>query len=346
MRFEETDFRTVCLAGRPVLSVPQGGAGCRHGALRALRPYSYPRRVVRGLSRPLLAIDAAAPALGTALGVRSGVSGFLPHGKRDMGVLEEVLGECGSTGPATHWTILWPLRFMDRIFLHGFDEAGDMVDFAKIGLSVGRAEVLRREADVIAQLPHDTWEELAAPRLLGEWRGDGWCALRLGVLPDPESGRQEQRRYPASALRELHVPTEWVAVGDIMSAEWFVAGLESVREPVRRRIHGELRDAERRVRLTPVHGDVGPGNFLKAQGRTWLFDWDNYCERGPRLVDCLSYYITVRRPRIKRSPKTEIRRVMRNLVQRGAAPEEVTLALVYLSQFFPQPVELLSADPA
>jgi hypothetical protein len=87
--------------------------------------------------------------------------------------------------------------------------------------------------------------------------------------------------------------------------------------------------------MCAVHGDYTPWNMRKTkEGIMWLFDWEDFSDCAPRLVDPLHYYIVVKLLLEKKDPQNTGREIGETLKQkirgRLITTGDALLALTYL----------------
>ena len=87
--------------------------------------------------------------------------------------------------------------------------------------------------------------------------------------------------------------------------------------------------------MCAVHGDYTPWNMRKAKdGIMWLFDWEDFSDCAPKLVDPLHYYMVVKLLLEKKNPQftgREIGGILKQQIREGLITTgDALLALTYL----------------
>ena len=271
------------------------------GAPRVLVPARHPVAAARALCRfsHVLTLAERASRLAVGAALRAGGERLLPDrvvirpgtGRPDS--IESHLSGLLGTDVVVSITV-GSARANQKPVLGVFDRRGHGVAFVKVGDTPRTVELVRREAEALAEVGARAPAALEVPRLLhyGPWRG-----LELLVMSALDTvawpTRRPVRRPPVAAMEAL---ADWFDGGTRPLAETgFWQGLVDVPGACQRYVDAlatiATRYGDRPVRLGAWHGDWTPWNMAWRGDRVQLWDWEQFATGVPRGLDRVHYVV-------------------------------------------------------
>jgi hypothetical protein len=281
------DYAALPDAVRPNMLVPLAS---RRAAAQALRQFHSGTRARTRLAKEAMALSLRAGAGQRLLGHRVSVVPAADAGEEATlaGHLGRVLGH----GDLAMAVTIGHLRRPNRkpvLQLLGAD--GSVLGYAKVGWNETTVELVRREAEVIASIAERRPRAFSVPALLhhGSWQG-----LELMVVepvpPPPWYRPRPQLELPVAATSEL---------GGLFGRSREPLAESAYWADTRRRAEGlagspqataagdigaalerlEAAHGTRAIELGAWHGDWGPWNMARADGRLVVWDWER-CRQG------------------------------------------------------------------
>jgi hypothetical protein len=319
--------QVVRWAKRPLLTIPSAPASVRLAAVRCYSGQTWKRRMVRG-------------ALGLA--VRSGVAAWLwdqrfpPLGSLDGNTFRAwAAGVASQLGRSDLYpVIVWPPDpRRGRIYVHLLDAEARRAAFAKVALDQRNSDLLRNEERTLRALRTMHIAKSRIPEVFDSGTLAGHAYVVVESVPaSAESVDFESDASLAENIREYAGPTRTLSSGALESLAWWQqferwpAASQGFQEVVRQSACGG-------VEVCRVHGDLNRTNVLRADGETWLLDWERSSEQGPCLTDAICIDADRRWERTQRDPLASWRdfQAVHWDNRSKAYRHQVVLALAYLA---------------
>jgi hypothetical protein len=288
-RTGRTEFLVLPSEARAVLLLPRRPRRAAAGALRHYKSSAAgPRRLLfRGL----------------ALGAAVGLADALPHRIRiesassgpsaDVaGYLRDVLG-----ADVVVSIRIGPPRANRKPVLELLSPGGQVLGFAKVGITSLTRELVRAEAGALTWLGARPLTRLEVPQLLhhGQWHGHEI----LVQTPMAGSGRPGTQAELSAAMKELATVRGVTTQPVFQSQYWrdLRARLEAClpQRPAAAllRIMAELEAGADPANLTfgSWHGDWTPWNMTSSRGRALVWDWERFESGVPVGYDAVHYQL-------------------------------------------------------
>lgn len=185
--------------------------------------------------------------------------------------------------------LVGPVRATQKPVLQLLSPSGDLLGFAKVGLSPLAIELVRREGEVLAELGASGLAAVRVPRVLhrGAWRDTE--VLVQEAFPQHRGAPLDLDRSVAAMVevaRSRGVRREPLAG----TAFWKRLRGRLLEAPAAGAVPAALADAVRRVEAAhgaqPVelgcwHGDWAPWNMTTAGGEVLVWDWETFTDGVP-----------------------------------------------------------------
>ncbi|NLB66327.1 MAG: hypothetical protein GX803_07660 [Lentisphaerae bacterium] len=188
------------------------------------------------------------------------------------GELETLLAELRAlfSVESLEWLLTWPARVERRRIYVQFQVPGGGAGVIKIGAGEFNLKQLFNEAEMLRQLTgHEHPFGIPAVLFAKLW-SNGRTILALSNFPNPGAflSKAEIEQWGHIVLRHL----ESLSIPDF------------------------------------AHGDLGPGNMLlDAQGKLFLFDWENASADAPQGTDAAGLWLSQRQREVLRQPEQAVR---------------------------------------
>jgi hypothetical protein len=237
---------------------------------------TWRRSLVRAGLRALAVVPARR---GTPMGQLPGLSDA-----------EEILHVVGAhTSPWRAVAVYWPPQAdRGRAYLHLLDGRGNGVAFLK--LAVGEdAPGLGREETALLSVDggsvHYATPRVRASGTLGSTR---WLCME----PLPPIGRQTLKPrlpVPVRVIDDIRGEVRTVPPGALEALTWW-ADLQRRLDTAPAGFVDDLHAAVALgLQVCRAHGDFAAHNLAQAEGRLWVFDWENFAVDAPVDQDVVSF---------------------------------------------------------
>lgn len=282
-----TEFVVLPNDRRAALLLPRRPRRAAAGALRNYKASAGPRTQLK-----LRAL---------ALAAQAGLGSWLPHririehgpqasGTNITGCLSAALGR-----EVVVSVYISPPRANRKPVLQALTPGGELLGFAKVGLTPLTRELVRAEADSLEFLASAALSHVRLPRLLwhGQWRGNEVVILE----PLSGSGRPKDIAELADAMADLAGVCGISSFPAEESPYWRQLR-ERVQALPQRDLAKALLDAlgvlqsasgSTELRYGSWHGDWTPWNMTMSLGRALLWDWERFTAGVPLGYDAMHY---------------------------------------------------------
>jgi hypothetical protein len=291
------EYRLFSFGSRPVIAVPTRPLTVRRAGIRCF----HTETSRRALYRAWIALGATGRWGG--LIARTVPLPLTPDTSEAIGGwLADVIPSASARG-GVHLVVQWPPQpARQRLYLRVLGSSGDQLLFVKISLDDENDRILTREAATLTELQGVTSEHFATPAVVSCHRVPHHVALALRALPAADRRRYRRRSaFPADAVREYGMVRGTLAVSRLAGVRWFrdaIAGL-ATDAPA---FVAEILDDGAPFALCRAHGDLSVHNLLYADGRPWIFDWEESVADAPALTDRVGFELSALSPRLLRRP--------------------------------------------
>jgi hypothetical protein len=228
--------------------------------------------------------------------------------------------------------IVWPKRNKrGRFYAHLFKADGTDIGFAKISLDDYSSVALKRESRALELLCLRACSTFLFPKKMLEGEFNGEAFLITEPLGQRFTGVANRlNAFPASAVQELSFNSIKLSKQNIAETIWWneyenkLPSNNDFIEDLKEGISDGLESCF-------VHGDLGPGNIFRWEQKLYILDWENFDEKGPYLVDSISYWLAVNQAKILAAPLAGRDRLIKySQVKLKASHEDIIAALAFL----------------
>lgn len=200
--------------------------------------------------------------------------------------------------------LIWPPEpSRKRIYVHLLNADGNALGFAKIAFDSKSNRQLQRECETLQVLNESNHRKFYVPSVIAHNLFGNNYYLIVEVVPETaKTYRASNIGFPLGAVKEYSGTVRDFSYGQIKESNWykkfcrlldgsscFMAGLSAISD-------------KERVKLCRIHGDLGPSNLLQVDGRLWIIDWEESCDKGPYLTDFVCFHLALNRKRVMTKP--------------------------------------------
>lgn len=323
-REDETGARTVREfllvpgASNPRLLLPARRRPASAAVLGFNKNRSRRARVATGVLRLALASGAAPWIFRDRLRVCAATPGGEAGREEEEATIEAHLSRVLDRDLVTSLHI-GPARANRKPVLQLLSPAGDIIGFAKLGITPLTRDLVCAERDALAHLAGSALRTVTVPPVLhaGHWRG--LEVLVLDALPTWRLQRQPTRERLVEAMREVgevdgghvaalasttyweHLETAVAEIGHHRAGQELRRGLDRIASA-----HGS-----RSVVMGAWHGDWTAWNMALVSNSLLLWDWERFTGGVPLGFDRLHYHLQDAIVAGRRKPADAARDTMR-----------------------------------
>lgn len=282
---DQSCYRVVRLAGRPIIATPDKPLRLRLAGLDFYRPVTKKRACLR-----------AALRLCTVSGIdqvfaHTRSSPFEP--RDDFGFrrwLDEVRRALGT--PSSMATVIWPqLIGRKRIYVHLTSPAGASIAFCKIALNLDNSDRLKNELDTLRELDGRHIAATRLPRILHHDITPDYRYVVYEPFPADLVPLKDRWSELAPSIAEIAGRVRRIDRAEVEGDIWwqrFVRGRDRHSSEFLRQVDEAM---ARSIAVCRVQGDATPSNVFRSATGIWICDWEYSSPSGPHRADELSYYL-------------------------------------------------------
>ena len=276
-------FHVVKLGSRPLLAVPEGGAGLWQAAIDCYPAHTSKKRLVRkvlhGLAR-----------LGLIRWIFTARKLSLP-GVGDVDFEAWLSLQCAKLSEVELQAVLvWPADpLRGRVYIYLLNKKGEKVGFCKLGLDAKNNALIERERRALEYLKSMELTLSRIPKLLAHGYLDEKMngGAYLVVETTPTSTRNIDWQSDASIeanIAEYAGSSRRIERAEVESLAWWQKLQKALAEKgaFMQEVNSAVDDG---IDVCLAHGDLNCTNVLRNGNEVWLLDWEQSDKNAPFMTD-------------------------------------------------------------
>lgn len=290
-------YRVFRIRGKPVFATPVSPRQLRLAGLARFQPFTAKRAIFRRLMRlsMLLGVDRFL--------AKSAASPIEPSADFDFEAwFDQARADLGEPGASA--VVFWPTqRDRGRIYVHIFDQSIRPIGFAKVAFDQDNDQRLLTEAKTLTALQAQGLQECHVPAVLSAGWSHGHYYVILEPIPTTAQPLEATyNAYPGPCVEEFAGRPRTVQPDRLDRLAWWQQFCEANGDKCGAFVEQLRQMARNGVQVRRAHGDFGPANIVRVDGRLWVYDWEESCDDAPALTDEVSFYLGINFKKILADP--------------------------------------------